>query len=173
MARVLIAGCGYVGAALGRVLAAQSHDVWGLSRNPVTLPEGLRAIEADLGAAASLADLPADLDVVFYMASPGGSDDVLYRTAYVEGLTNLVEALVRGNQEPDRIFFVSSTAVYEQSEGEWVDERSPAEPTHFSGRRLLEAEAVLMDCPFPGTVVRFAGIYGPRTLSKSRVRRST
>ena len=162
MARVLIAGCGYVGAALGGALATESHEVWGLSRNPVTLPEGVRAIEADLGAAASLAELPVDLDMVFYMASPGGSDDVLYRTAYVEGLSNLVEALVRQGQEPDRLFLVSSTAVYAQSEGEWVDERSPTESAHFSGRRLMEAEAVLLDCPSPGTVVRFAGIYGPR-----------
>jgi nucleoside-diphosphate-sugar epimerase len=162
MARVLIAGCGYVGSALGRALAAASHEVWGLSRTPVSLPEGVRPIEADLGAAESLTDLPPELDMVFYMASPGGSDDVLYRTAYAEGLGNVLDALVAQNQQPERVFFVSSTAVYAQSEGEWVDETSPTEPAHFSGRRLLEAEAALLSGPFLGTVVRFAGIYGPR-----------
>jgi nucleoside-diphosphate-sugar epimerase len=162
MARVLIAGCGYVGTALGRMLVDGSHDVWGLSRFPVSLPDGVRPVTADLGVAASLADLPPDLQYVFYMASPGGSDDALYRTAYVEGLSNLLAALARQGQRPTRVFFVSSTAVYAQQRGEWVDETSPAEPAHFSGRRLLEAERTLFAGPFAGTVMRFAGIYGPR-----------
>jgi len=162
MARVLIAGYGYIGAALGRELAEDSHDVWGLSRHPVPRPGAVLPFTADLGVSASLADLPRDLDCVYYMASPGGSDDALYRTAYVEGLSNLLEAFARQGQRPVRIFFVSSTAVYEQQRGEWVDETSPAEPAHFSGRRLLEAERILFAGPFPGTVIRFAGIYGPR-----------
>ena len=160
--RVLIAGCGYVGAALGRALADDSHGVWGLRRHPVSLPEEILPITADLGAAASLADLPADLDHVFYMASPGGAADAFYRTAYVEGLSNLLDALAAQGQRPDRVFFVSSTAVYAQQRGEWIDETSPTEPSRFSGRRLLEAERVLFEGPFRGTVVRFAGIYGPR-----------
>jgi len=145
MARVLIAGYGYVGAALGRALAAESHGVWGLCRRVVSLPEGILPIVADLGLAASLTDLPPDLDTVFYMASPGGSDDAFYRTAYVQGLSNLLDALDRA-----------------QRRGEWVDETSPTEPVHFSGRYLLEAERILLESPFAGTAVRFAGIYGPR-----------
>ena len=57
---------------------------------------------------------------------------------------------------------LSSTAVYGQTDGEWVDESSPTEPSHFSGTRLLEAERVLRDGPFAATAVRFGGIYGPR-----------
>ena len=90
MARVLIAGCGYVGAALGRALVERSHGVWGLRRRPLSLPEGIVPIAADLGLASSLEDLPPDLDYVFYMTSPGGSDDALYRAAYVQGLSNLL-----------------------------------------------------------------------------------
>jgi nucleoside-diphosphate-sugar epimerase len=164
MARVLIAGCGYVGAVLGQALAEESHGVWGLRRRLVSLPDGIHPIVADLGVAATLADLPPDFDYVFYMASPGGPDDALYRTAYVEGLSNLLLALDRQGHRPVRIFFVSSTAVYAQRRGEWVDEESPTEPVHFSGRRLLEAERILFEGPFAGTVVRFAGIYGPRRM---------
>ena len=64
MARVLIAGCGYVGAALGEILLQDSHDVWGLRRKPRTLPAGIEPIEADLSQPRSLAVLPDDLDVV-------------------------------------------------------------------------------------------------------------
>jgi nucleoside-diphosphate-sugar epimerase len=162
VARVLIAGYGYVGAALGRALVEESHGVWGLCRRHISLPEGILPIVADLGLPASLTDLPPDLDYVFYMASPGGSDEALYRAAYVQGLSNLLDALDRQGHRPGRIFFVSSTSVYAQRRGEWVDEASPAEPVHYSGRRPLEAEQILFEGPFAGTVVRFAGIYGPR-----------
>jgi nucleoside-diphosphate-sugar epimerase len=42
-----------------------------------------------------------------------------------------------------------------------VDETSPAEPAHFSGTTLVEGERIVLGGPFPATVVRFAGIYGP------------
>jgi len=162
MARVLIAGCGDVGTTLGRALVEESHGVWGLRRHVASLPDGILPIVADLGLAASLTDLPPDLDYVFYMPSPGGFDEAVYRTTYVQGLSNLLGALDRQGHRPVRVFFVSSTSVYAQRRGEWVDEASPTEPEGFSGRQLLEAERVLLEGPFAGTVVRFAGIYGPR-----------
>lgn len=171
MARVLIAGCGYVGSALGAKLVAQSDQVWGLRRRPHALPAGIEPIEADLAVARTLSDLPRELDFVVYAASPGGRDDAHYRTAYVEGLARLLDALDRERESPRRIFFLSSTAVYEQSKGEWVEESSETEPRHFSGQRLLEAEALLRDSPFAGTVLRLGGIYGPgRTQLLERVR---
>jgi nucleoside-diphosphate-sugar epimerase len=162
MARILIAGCGYVGSALGERLVAASHEVWGLRRRPGLMFEGIQAIEADLAVPATLRDLPSGLDSVVYMASPAGRDDALYRTAYVEGLERLIEALERQAQRPQRVIFVSSTAVYGQRGGAWVDEESPTKPVHYTGQRLLEAEDVLRHGPFPSIVVRFAGIYGPR-----------
>ncbi|MEM7410726.1 MAG: SDR family oxidoreductase [Myxococcota bacterium] len=162
MARILIAGCGYVGNALATMRVSRGDDVWGLRRHPVDLASGVQAIAADLAVARSLEDLPADLEVVVYAASPGGRDDAFYRTTYVDGLRNLLGALEKQGQRPRRVIFVSSTAVYGQTKGEWVDEDSPTEPTHFSGQRLLEAEQVLRDGPFPGVVLRLAGIYGPR-----------
>ena len=162
MSRVLIAGCGYVGSALAERLAREGHEVWGMRRYVAALPAGVQPIEADLAVASDLMSLPAGLTDVLYMAAPAGSDDALYRTAYVEGLANLLTALESQGQRPRRVLFVSSTAVYAQSKGEWVDENSPTEPTHFSGRRLLEGEQILRESPFASSVVRFGGIYGPR-----------
>lgn len=162
MARVLIAGCGYVGSLLAVQLGHAGHEVWGLRRRVAGLPAGVRPFEADLALPATLAGLPHGIDFVFYMAAPGGSDDALYRSAYVEGLGNLLASLERDQQRPRRIFFISSTAVYAQEDGSWVDEESPTEPKHFSGRRLLEAEALLAASSYAHVVVRFGGIYGPR-----------
>ncbi len=162
MTNLLIAGCGYVGSALARVCVERGDNVFGLRRNPVVLPSGVVAIAADLAVPRTLADLPAAIDVVVYAASPGGRDDAFYRTTYVEGLRNLIAALSAQRQAPRRTIFVSSTAVYGQTRGEWVDETSATEPDHFSGRRLLEAEAILRGSGLPGLVLRLGGIYGPR-----------
>ena len=161
MARVLIAGCGYVGEALGKRLAGESHEVWGLRRKPRSLPPEIEPIEADLAHPGDLAALPRDLDVVFYLVSPTGSEDALYRRAYVDGLRALIAALYKDNQTP-RILFASSTAVYGQTSGEWIDESSETTPKHWSGQRLLEGEQIALQTPIPSTIVRFGGIYGPR-----------
>ncbi len=162
MARVLIAGCGDVGSAFGSRLALEGYAVWGLRRCPEGLPSGIQALPADLTRRETLRALPAGLDFVFYTAGADGASDEAYCAAYVEGLRNLLEALQIQNQRPQRVFFTSSTAVYAQSSGEWVDEGSPTDPVHFSGRRLLEAERLLLGGRFPATVLRLAGIYGPR-----------
>jgi nucleoside-diphosphate-sugar epimerase len=171
MAQMLIAGCGYVGTALGMRLAAAGHVVWGLRRAAQGLPAEIRFLAADLTDPQTLRDLPPGLEAVFYTASAGGATEEAYRAVYVDGVRHLLEALQRQGQSPRRVFYTSSTAVFAQSAGEWVDENSPAEPRHFTGACVLEGEHLLLDGPFPGTVLRLGGIYGPgRTSLIERVR---
>jgi len=172
MANVLVAGCGYVGTALGTRLASEGHVVWGLRRRPDPLPSSIRPFVADLTVPETLEALPPGLDFVFYTASADASDDDSYRAAYVEGLHNLLSALGDQCQQLLRVFFTSSTGVYAQSSGAWVDETSPTEPAEFSGIRVLEGERLLLGGLFPATVLRLGGIYGPgRTRLIDRVRR--
>lgn len=159
MARVLIAGCGYVGTALGLRLIERGDEVWALRRDPTGLPDAFNKIAADLAQPAALAAMPSGLDHVVYSASAGEASDAAYERAYVTGLSNLLGAIEGGAVR--RVFFTSSTAVYAQTEGAWVDEDSEAAPVHFSGRRTLEAEALLRASKTPSTVLRCAGIYGP------------
>ena len=172
MANVLIAGCGYVGTVLGTRLTLEGHDVWGLRRHTDALPSSIRPFVADLTVPETLEALPPGLDVVFYTASADASDDDSYRAAYVEGLRNLLHALDNQRQPLRRVLFTSSTGVYAQSSGAWVDETSPTEPAEFSGIRVLEGERLLLGGLFPATVLRLGGIYGPgRTRLIDRVRR--
>ena len=158
--KALIAGAGYVGAALARALIAGGHEVVVLRRSAAEPPPGARAFRADLLAPGALDALPA-AELVFYTAAADERSDAAYRRAYVEGLARLIERLARAAAPPRRLVFTSSTAVYGQSAGEWVDEASPTEPADFGGRRLLEGEALALGAPFPGTVLRLGGIYGP------------
>ena len=119
--RVLIAGCGYVGSSLGSLLSSEGHSVFGLRRNASALPPDIHPIRAEFSAPLPPAALPPNLDVVVYAASPSGSSKEAYRDVYVNGPLNLLSALApqRGLH---RLIFVSSTEVYAQRGGEWVDE---------------------------------------------------
>jgi nucleoside-diphosphate-sugar epimerase len=158
-ATVLIAGCGYTGRALGQRLIGSGHSVWGLSRRPYDFPPGLQPLAADLTDAGSLSALPRSFDYVVYCASADAGSDEAYRRAYVEGSANLLNHLDARTLE--RFFFVSSTAVYAQDDGQWVDESSPTVPAHFAGQRTLEAEQVVLTSGLPSSVLRCSGIYGP------------
>ena len=158
--RILIAGCGRIGQALGSRLAAGGAEVFGLRRRPEGLPEGITPIAADLEDPATLAEaLPTELDTVYYIVTPGSYDDDGYRRAFVDGLDNLAGVLRRHPAPPRRLVFVSSTAVYGQQDGEWIDEDSPTEPPRFSGQRLLAGEAIAAEGPWEAVIARYGGIY--------------
>jgi nucleoside-diphosphate-sugar epimerase len=159
--RVLIAGCGDIGTALGVELAALGHDVWGIRRTPANLPSALHALQGDLTRPATLRGLPRQIDVAVYTAAPDASTDDAYRATYVQGLRGLLQVLESASSPPRRTVFASSTAVYGQTDGSWVDEASPTEPRGFRGRRLLEAEQLLAASRIPATVLRLGGLYGP------------
>lgn len=161
MARILIAGCGDLGTALGQNLHAAGHDVWGLKRQPSDLPPTIHPLAADLTDPATLDRLPTALDSVIYSAAAANFTEVAYRAAYVSGVSHLLQALRAGGQQPQRLLFVSSTSVYAQHQGEWVDENTPATADGFSGRCLREGEQLIWDSPWPAVAVRFGGIYGP------------
>jgi len=158
--RVLISGCGYVGSALGLLLAAEGHTVFGLRRNTKALPPAIKHISADLSKPLPPDALPPNLDVAIYSVSPGNSTDEAYRLAYTQGPRNLLAAL-ESQRDALRFIFVSSSGVYAQKNGEWVDEDSPTNPETNSGKRLLEGERLALGGPIPATVLRLGGIYGP------------
>lgn len=155
--RVLVAGCGDVGSQAATLLADRGAQVWGLRRQSSLLPTGVRPCSADLGDPATLRALPA-VDYLLFTAAAEHSSEAGYRALYVEGLHNLLAALPAA---PRRLLFTSSTGVYGQSQGEWVDEESPTEPQRFSGRIMLEAERLALASGLPTTLVRLGGIYGP------------
>ncbi|MGE3163834.1 MAG: SDR family oxidoreductase [Planctomycetota bacterium] len=161
MACVLIAGCGDLGSRVGQRLVAQGHEVWGLRRDPSKLDPAIRPIAADLTRVETLRGLPPTLSHVFYTASAGGADAASYHDAYVQGPGNLLAELARSCPRLERIYFTSSTAVYGQQLGEWVDESSATAVQHETGRLLLAGEAVFRAAHVPATVVRLSGIYGP------------
>ncbi len=166
--RTVIVGCGYVGLELGRQLAAEGHDVVGVRRSESGLravqDEGLRAMRADATEPESLSSVP-DADAVVYAASAGGRGAAAARETYVDGLAATVEAFGGRDDSPAQFVYASSTGVYGDHDGAWVDEESALRPESEREQVLVDAERVVYErapeCGMDATVVRFAGLYGP------------
>lgn len=161
MSTILIAGCGYVGNALASRLVQNGHQVFGMRRNPSALADGVQPLTANLFEPQSLQNIPPELDAVVYAASADGGETDAYRAAYVTGLRNMIEAAQSRCPSLARFIFTSSTGVYGQDQGEWVDENTPPCPSRETGEILLEGEQLLLQSGLPASVVRFSGIYGP------------
>lgn len=161
--RVLLAGCGDLGLRVATRLLAAGDEVWALRRRPP--PEtvsGLRWLGADLTAPHTLAGLPTGITRLVYLPAPEARDKASYRALFVDGLRHLLAAL--DGRALRRALLVSSSAVYGEHDGDWVDEDTPAAPLGFNGALLLEAEQWLAGQPVPSTVLRLAGLYGPGRL---------
>jgi nucleoside-diphosphate-sugar epimerase len=159
---LMIAGCGDVGSRLGQQLNAASWTVYGLRRTVTLLPEGIQPVAGDLhGDACPLAWPSGQLDYLVYCAAATEHDEAGYRAAYVDGLRRVLSWLAQHGQRPKRLLFVSSSGVYGQKHGEWVDEISPADAESYSGRIMREAEQLALNSGLPASLVRLTGIYGP------------
>jgi len=159
---VLVVGCGDVGGRLARKMLADGWSVSGLRRNVGALPEGVGAIAADLEQPQAPAAWPTTgPDYLVYCVAASQHDEAGYRSAYVEGLRNVLAWLAERGQTPRRLLFVSSSSVFAQQGGEWIDETAQTLPQEYSGRVMLEAERLALDSGIPASVVRLTGIYGP------------
>lgn len=159
---VMIAGCGDVGIRLGLQLSRAGWTVYGLRRQAAGLPVPILPVKGDLFAGGVPRGWPnGRLDYLVYAASASQPDEAGYRQAYVEGLRNALGWLQQRGQRPKRLIFLSSTGVYAQSQGEWIDETSPTEPTGYTGQVMLEAERLALGSGIPTTLVRMAGLYDP------------
>lgn len=163
--RVAILGCGYVGIELGSRLTDAGHDVVGVRRSAAGLDAieaaGFDAVRADVTDAESLGAVP-DVDWVVYAVSAGGRGVDMARAAYVEGLRTATETFGGRESPPDRLVYTSSTGVYGDHDGDWVDESTTPTPASERQEVLLSAERIALDAaPMDGTVVRFGGLYGP------------
>ena len=172
--RVVILGCGYVGIELGRQLA-DDHEVVGVRRSAAGCDRieaaGFEAVQADVTDADDLAAVP-DADALVFAASSGGRGAAAAQEVYVEGLRTAISAFGTRADPPARLVYTSSTGVYGDHDGDWVDETTPLDPRTEKTEVLAEAERVAREVAaehgIDGTVARFAGLYGPERYRLTR-----
>ncbi|MBI4398390.1 MAG: SDR family oxidoreductase [Candidatus Omnitrophica bacterium] len=162
---LLVVGAGYLGGALARFYASQGMKVAGLvkteSSSRKLSASGIIPFVIDLTQVESCASLP-EANKIFISISSGKrtASEEEYKAVYLQGLENVLRHL-QAPKKIRQIIYVSSTGVYGEHEGNWVDETTPERPDSRRAEILLEAEEKLLQSGFPVIVFRLGGIYGP------------
>ena len=169
MAKILIIGCGDLGAAIALQLHQSQHEVIGVRISQQNLPNGMQTIQADVTNPATLIQLThIHPEIIIYCVAASAQTDENYQAHYVQGLKNVLATQIK-NTHLQHVFFVSSTRVYGQTHAQnsqdILDENTVAIAADFGGERLLEAENVLNSLPCPSTSLRLSGIYGKGRLA--------
>lgn len=161
--RVLFVGCGDLGLRTAHRLVARGDRVWALRRHPPADAHGaITWLQSDLTRPDTLRELPSDISHVVVSPAPDSRTEAAYRGVFVDGLRSVLAAL--DTPRLQRLVFISSSAVYGDHHGAWIDEETPTNPVGFNGRILLEAENLLAAQAFSAVALRLAGIYGPGRL---------
>lgn len=166
----LILGCGYLGRRIARHYLDRGVAVLGVVASEASrralLDEGIPAVAVDL-ATDDLSQLPLVGRAVFHLAPPPGQgvEDLVTR--------RLVGACARQGH-PRRLVYISTTGVYGDCGGAWVDETWPVRPGADRARRRWDAEQALREWRRASgaslVILRVAGIYGPGRLPLERIR---
>ncbi|MHC1653144.1 NAD-dependent epimerase/dehydratase family protein [Stenotrophomonas maltophilia] len=156
---VLILGMGWSGRALAAQLQARGVQVSGTVRDPSsTADDGLRLhrLHADAMPSAALLEAIAQAQAVLCSVPPDAQGD--------PALRQLLPAL-QASTALRWVGYLSSTSVYADRDGGWVDENSEADASETAGvqRRLAETQwQALADARgIASAVFRLPGLYGP------------
>jgi nucleoside-diphosphate-sugar epimerase len=170
MKRLLIVGCGDI-ALRALPQLARKYRVFGLARN-AEQANRIAALEAiplggDLDNPAMLQALAGAADLVLHLAPPGESGERDERTA------NLIAALSPG--PPERLVYISTSGVYGDCGGAWVDEDRPLAPQNLRAVRRVDAERSLFawggQRGVAVSVLRVPGIYAAERLPLAQLKR--
>ena len=140
-------GLGFAARALARRLAAQGWTITGTNRSG---DGGGLAFDGTKPLARSAF---AGVTHLLISAPPGETGDPVLG-CHRDDLERLADSL-------RWVSYLSTTGVYGDRGGEWVDENSKLAPTTARGERRVGAEAAWQALNLPLHIFRLAGIYGP------------
>lgn len=160
----VILGFGGLARKVAEQCLSAGDEVAGLARSQTlatSLNElGVEFIPADLDRPETLAQLDVENRQIYFFAPPSRQDDSDHH------MRNFLAAIA--GQKAEKILYISTTAVYGNSHGNWVNEASPVAPTTARGHRRRDAEQQLQkyatENNVPVVILRVGGIYGPDRL---------
>ena len=170
MNRLLIVGCGDI-ALRALPLLVRNYQVFGLVRAAGQADRiaalGAIPLRGDLDDPVTLQALAGGAELVLHLAPPGESGERDQRTA------NLIAAL--SARPPGRLVYISTSGVYGDCGGAWVDEDRPVAPQTQRGARRVDAERALLawgkQSGVAVAVLRVPGIYAAERLPLAQLKR--
>jgi nucleoside-diphosphate-sugar epimerase len=168
--RLLILGCGDVGMRILPLLRARFR-IFAVTSTPLRHAElraaGAIPIAADLDRPATLARVARLATSILHLAPPQSEGMIDRRTR------NLTAILPDGAN----LVYVSTTGVYGDCGGQWLDETHPVRPANARARRRVDAERVLRAWARRSgsrlAILRVPGIYAGDRLPIERLRKGT
>lgn len=163
---IAIFGCGYLGGQLAHQALQKGYKVIALTRNSTTAQTlqkaGVhRVVVAELESSTWHAAIEPDQNWVVNCVSSASSGIEGYRKSYLLGQQSLFSWAQKGRIAT--YLYTSSTSVYPQTNGVWVDETSPTDSVTGTSCVLLEAEQAISEAHCGRWfILRLAGIYGPK-----------
>jgi nucleoside-diphosphate-sugar epimerase len=171
MMRAFIAGCGYIGERVARLVRKNGAEVACMVRSAehaVRLTaEQFATIVCALDDPAAIPPFDVAGSMLFYFVPPagGGYSDLRAR--------NFCRAL-NDSAPPSKIIYISATSVYSATDGSVVTEDSPTKPLSAMGRRRLDAEHAFREygarTGAEVIILRVSAIYGPGRLPLTQIR---
>ncbi len=164
---LLSIGHGFSARALAARLVPQGWRIIGTTRSPdkadAIADTGVEPVVwpgADLGA------LIAQSPNVLVSVGPDSAGDPV--------LNAVEDAVIRAAPDLRWVGYLSTTGVYGDHDGDWVDEDTPLTPSTKRGRARVTTEARWQAIPdLPLHIFRLAGIYGPGRGPFAKVRAGT
>jgi nucleoside-diphosphate-sugar epimerase len=166
---LVIFGAGYVGSTVAHGAVERGMRVTALTRNAekaeALRQSGVEVVVADLASPSWHDQIVGGAEFVLNCVSSGGGGVAGYAQSYLEGMESIV-AWMRARGSVGTIVYTSSTSVYPQDGGVFVDEKAATTGSGERAQILLAAEKVLDAAGSLGAcarwfVLRLAGIYGP------------
>lgn len=166
---MLIVGCGdVVRRALPCLLRRWQITALVRQYDPELRRQGVRQIVGDLDEPESLARLAGLAEAVLHSAPPPGEGNGDPRTR------RLLATLASARSLPRRWVYISTSGVYGNCQGAWVDETRPPRPASARAQRRVAAETLLRATARRGariSILRAPGIYAADRLPLERLRR--
>ena len=134
MARILVVGCGAVGRQVVERLLAQGHAVTGVVKRSAAAVHaaGAEPVALDLDREPpSASPIASGYEVVLWLAPPPREGELDSR---------LRRHLPRLATDARRLVYLSTSGVYGDCEGRWIDETEPVKPATPRAIRRLDAE---------------------------------
>jgi NAD dependent epimerase/dehydratase family enzyme len=177
-----IIGCGYLGKKLLKTLInrnlASPETINCLVKSAASQSQcarsGVNSIAFDLDKTDS--KLPPNINfsdtIIYYFTPPPGEGKIDPRSGLF--LKFITDSLPSKGQKISKIILISTTGVYGNCHGQWVDENTPLNPSVDRARRRADAEQQFQrycdSTQTPLVILRVSGIYGPEKLPLKRIK---
>ena len=164
---LLSLGHGYSARALAARLLPQGWRIIGTTRSREKLDEiAATGVEPMLWPGSDLSSLLQEVPNLLVSAGPGPEGDPV--------LLDLQDEITAAAPHLRWVGYLSTTGVYGDHGGDWVDETTPLTPSTRRGAARVQAEAAWSAIPgLPLHIFRLAGIYGPGRGPFAKVRKGT